>query len=88
MKLHLLLTPDIAARKPETTKIIHEWGQLTVIFGNDPDNTKTGLHCIVEDTWENICSWLKQFDGFVKGSGIPQFEQFEIVHIADYDLKD
>lgn len=84
MILRLLLTPDIAATKPATTKIIKEWGQTTVVFAGDPSARKTGLHCIVEDTEENIINWLRPFDGFVKGVGInPQMEEFEIVHIKN-----
>jgi hypothetical protein len=79
MKLHLLLTNDIAQTKPETCKIIMDFGQLVVEF--DDNTTEVGLHCVVEDTQENIISWLKPYDGFVKGSGVPQFEQFSIVHI-------
>lgn len=79
MKLHLLLTDDIAQTKPETCKIVMDFGQLMVRFGDD--STRTGLHCVVEDTEENIVEWLRPFDGFVKGSGTPQFEQFTIAHI-------
>lgn len=86
ISLHLLLTPDIAATKPSTTAIIRDYGQLTVIFGNNIETRKTGLHCVVEDTRANLIAWLKPFDGFVKGSGIPQFEQFEIVHIKESNL--
>ena len=80
MKLHLLLTPDIAKTKPETCKILTDFGQLTVRF--DSQLIKTGLHCIIEDTQENIINWLKPYDGFIKGNGIPHLEEFEIVHIA------
>ena len=79
MQLHLLLTPDIAQTKPETCKIIMDFGQLVVRF--DEEETRTGLHCVVEDTQENIVNWLKPYDGFVKGSGVPQFEQFSIAHV-------
>lgn len=78
MKLHLLLTNDIAQTKPDTCKVIMDFGQLLVKFDKE---TRTGLHCVVEDTQENIINWLKPYDGFVKGSGIPQFEEFSIVHI-------
>lgn len=83
MQLHLLLTPDVAVKKPTTTKIIHDYGQLTVVFNNDIGDTRTGLHCVVEDTKENIIDWLKEFDGFAKGNGVPMMESFEIVHIKE-----
>ena len=81
MQLHLLLTSDIAETKPESCKIIHDFGNLTVFF--EDNKTEYGLHCIVEDTKENIINWLKPFDRIVKGSGTPMFEQFEIVHISE-----
>jgi len=53
--------------------------KLTVGFKNEI--MKVGLHCIVEDTKENIVTWLKPSDGFVKGHGLPHFEQYSIEHI-------
>lgn len=79
MKLHLLLTDDIAPTMPDTCKIIHDFGRLVVKF--DDDTKKEGLHCVVEDETENIKTWLKPFDGIVVGSGVPQFEKFSIQHI-------
>ncbi len=79
MRLHLLLTSEISKTKPDTCKIIMDFGHLPVVFKDG--NQVAGLHCVVEDTEENICNWLRPFDGFVKGSGIPQFEQFTIAHI-------
>ncbi len=79
MQLHLLLTTDIAQTMPESCKVVHDFGTLTVIFADK--TRKTGLHCVVEDTEENIIKWLKPFDGFIKGNGSPQLEQFTICHI-------
>lgn len=79
MQLHLLLTNYIAQSKPETCKIVINYGYLKVIFNNE--FMKVGLHCIVEDTEENIVNWLKPGTGFVKGHGIPNFEQFSIEHL-------
>lgn len=85
MKLHLLLTPEIDKTKPETCKIIADFGFLQVIFkglsGKD-DHIESGTHCFIEDTEENIVKWLKPFDGFVKGNGNPMMESFTIAHIA------
>jgi hypothetical protein len=80
MELHLLLTSDIKATMPKSTKIKHNFGQLEVIF-DGPHDYRNGLHCVVEDTKEHIIEWLKPFAGFVKGNGIPQCEEFEICHI-------
>ena len=82
MRLHLLLTPELLEKIPETAKITNEWGDLTVIFG-DGDFERRGLHCFVEDTKENFVNWLHQFDGVVIGNGSPMTEQFSIMHIDD-----
>jgi hypothetical protein len=78
--LHLLLTDDISKTKPETCKVIMNFGTLSVFFA---DEIRTGLNCIVEDTDENIVNWLKPYDGFVKGVGSPMLERFSIVHISN-----
>lgn len=78
MQLHLLLTCDIDETRPQSCKIVMDFGQLLVKFGDT--ESRTGLHCVVEDTQENIVNWLKPFDDFVKGNGTPQTEQFTIVH--------
>jgi hypothetical protein len=81
MKLHLLLTNEIAKTKPNTCKTIMDFGQLVVKF--DDGTERSGLHCVVEDTQENIIKWLKPYDEVIKGNGIPQLEQFSIVHVSD-----
>lgn len=79
MHLHLLLTPELSPI-PKTCKIVHDFGPLVVVFdGFD----KEGKHCVVEDTQENIITWLKPFDGFVKGNGNPMMESFTIVHVKE-----
>ena len=78
MQIHLLLTPDIRATMPATTKITQDWGNLRVIF---PEKTYYGTHCFVEDTQENIFAWLRPFDFFIEGNGNPQMETFHIMHI-------
>lgn len=78
MKVHLLLTDDIRAAMPDSIKIVLDWGMLNVRF---PHKDYFGLHCCVEGEEKDIVDWLKPFDGFVKGNGIPMTETFEIVHI-------
>lgn len=79
MKLHLLLTKEIAQAKPDTCKIVRDFGYEQVIFSDV--FIQVGNNCVIEDTEENIVNWLKPFGDFVKGSGSPQLEQFQIVHI-------
>lgn len=84
MQLHLLLTDDIKETMPNTCKITDDFGKLDIVFDNADGKgitIKTGLHCFVEDTTENIIKWLKPFDGFIKGNGYPMMETFEICHI-------
>ena len=43
-----------------------------------------GDNAVLEGKDEDFVKWLKPFDGFAVGvGGSPQFEQFEIAHIAD-----
>ncbi len=78
MKLHILLTEEIAKTKPDTCIILHDYGNLPVYF-NSRDESYFGQHCILEDSTENILQWLRQHEYFIMGSGSPMFEQFRIV---------
>lgn len=79
MKMHVLITPKMAQVQPKTTKVVMSFGQLTIVVDNDRANIREGLHCIVEDTDENIQQWVDECDEFVKGSGTPQFESFTLM---------
>lgn len=81
--LHILLTPDVLQKKPSTTKTPFNYGRLQVVFNRDINNTKTGLHCIVEDTKENLINWLNQFEEVIIGSGTPMFESFTKMNINE-----
>ncbi len=89
MKLHLLLTPDIAATRPESVKVIADWGDLIIV--HQPEEqvpTKMhcqGRHCFVEGSEQDIVTWLKPFDGFWQGDGNPMAESFHIAHIKQGD---
>jgi len=79
MKLHLLLTSDIAQTKPGSCLIVRDFGYEQVIFRGEI--IKVGINCIVEDSSENIINWLKPYGEFVEGSGFPQLEQFRLVNL-------
>ena len=64
------------AKKPKTTKITNDWGQLTIILNNDYENQLRGLHCFVSDSEENILNWLSQFNEVPVGNGSPMMESF------------
>ena len=82
-KLHILLTPEVQSKKPDSAEIIMEWGQLKVVFGGNLNDTQTGIHCFIEDTKENFIKWLGKFDGVVIGNGVPMMESFTVMHINE-----
>lgn len=82
MKLHILLTDNVRKTMPKTTEVVRDYGMLTVIF--DEGKTKAfGIHCIIEDTKENIIEWLKPFDGVILGNGNPMMESFKVYHVKN-----
>lgn len=87
MKLHLLLTPEIKATMPETIKIIYNFDKISVIFrAIEPENKNKmleGENAVVEGETQEIINWLKPFDGVPIGNGVPQMEEFTIMHIKD-----
>lgn len=58
MQLHLLLTPELSASMPPTTKVIFSNPIEMITYAEDDINnvgeTVRGLNSIVEDTKENI----------------------------------
>lgn len=89
MKLHLLVTKEMMNTMPETVEIIFQHHIDMVVY--NPDNiskvldTVRGENMILEDTRENFIKWLKPFDGVWVGTGVPQHESFQIMHIKDED---
>jgi len=81
MKLHLLVTPDMINIIPETTKILFK---KEIEYTSEEELVK-GENMILEDTRENFIKWLKPFDGIWIGTGDPQHESFQIMHIKDED---
>lgn len=91
MKVHLLLTPEIAKTRPDTAIIVMDFGQLTVRFENKNGGDAkflTGLHCVIEDTKQNFAKWLSQHDGIPVGNGSPMSEIFNICHINNIYTND
>ena len=72
---------------PATTQILFETPVEMLTFkAEDPSQiagSVKGANAIVEDTVENIIKWLKPFDGIWVGNGVPQLEQFTVMHIKD-----
>ena len=75
IKLHILLIKGMRNNLPYQCKILMEWGDLTVYFG-DTEEYYEGLHCIIEGNGLIIKNWLKKFDYFILGNGNPIMETF------------
>lgn len=78
MNLHLLITNTMEMKRPSSVKEIVEWGQCQIVVGDNIMDTRTGLHCVVEDTLDNFLNWFSQLDEVIIGSGSPQLENFTI----------
>lgn len=69
---------------PDSVKVLVNYGNIGVIFSNEegiPTNDMSGDNAVVEATEEEIIKWLSPFDGVPVGSGVPQAEEFTIMHI-------
>lgn len=82
MQVHLIITTDMLHTMKPSTKIIHDFGNLPVVF-EDGDLIIAGKHAIVEDEKDNIVSWLKDFEFFALGNGSPMTEQFSLSSIDE-----
>jgi len=88
VKMHLLLTPDLNAKRPDTTKELMEWGQLVIIVDGDVTVTKRGWHCVLEDTVENFVNWFSEAKELIIGNGSPQLESFVIIDAEDLNREE
>ena len=77
--LHVLMTSQMFYKKPDSTKVIMDWGSLQIIIEKDFNDTRSGLHCVVEDTEENLTKWMSSCKEFIKGNGSPQLETFTLI---------
>jgi hypothetical protein len=87
MTVQLLLTDELKATMPKTVKVTFNFGRIEVIFpalkeGEEP-LVMFGDNAVIEAETDVIIKWLKPFDGVAVGNGIPQTEQFEIMHIGE-----
>lgn len=85
MQLVLLLTDELKETKPESVKIIENYGSVHVRFDNYP--SMVGDHCILEGSKEDVVKWLAPFKGVVRGIGSPICQEFEIVHVNDESIR-
>ena len=91
MQLHILLTSEIMSAMPDTIEVLINYGRISVMFPINIPATEVGeatltMHgdnAVVEGSEEDVINWLKQFNGIPIGSGVPQFEDFSIMHIKN-----
>ena len=87
MEVNLLLTKELQSTMPDSIRIPINFGEISVVFPAEEEGEEalilTGDNAIVEGLTDDFVRWLKPFDGFAVGvGGSPQFEKFEIRHIA------
>jgi len=88
MIVNILLTDEVKATMPETLKIPHNFGRISVRFpAVNPKDEPLILHgdnAVVEGDTQEFIKWLKPFDGVaISECGVPQLEQFVIMHIDE-----
>ena len=81
MKQHLLVTPEMKEVMPESIEVLFTAGTIYVCF-EDIDDME-GENMLLEGDQDVFVEWLKPFDGIAVGNGVPQLEQFSIMHIKD-----
>ena len=85
MRIHLLLTDEMAKIKPIKCRVASNFGEATVSLSDGV--SLTGRNCIVQGDKQAFIDWLGGFDGFVKGVHFKSLEGFEYVHISDIALE-
>lgn len=79
MLLHILVTPNIIASKPENISVFQDYGHLQVIFEDEETGeieTERGYHQILDGEPKSFTDWLKDFEYVVIGNGVPMMESF------------
>lgn len=79
MKICLLAEPKMTP-VPKDIEVVMDFGEISITTGNGAIH---GSHMIVEGSEEAIKDWLRPFDGVWLGVGIPQMQEFEVVHVKD-----
>ena len=91
MQQNLLLTAELKETLPDTIEILHNFGKIEVVFppleeseeGEEP-MIMVGDNAVLEGEMDEFIKWLRPFDGIaVNRTGVPQLEQFTIMHIKD-----
>lgn len=87
MTVQILLTDELKATMPETVKVVFNFGRIQVRFPaikeEDAPLMMFGDNAVIEAETDVVIKWLKPFDGIAIGNGVPQMEQFSIMHIDE-----
>lgn len=83
MTLQLLLTPEQLGSKPDTVRLVENYGRTSIIVTENGHKLPSfsGSHVIVSGEVEDISAWLRPYDGVYVENGIPMMEQFQLMHI-------
>ena len=65
---------------PATVTVVAEFGTVPVV---NPEGrlAVVGEHMILQADAQAFRDWLRPFDGIWVGKGIPQLQQFDVMHI-------
>ena len=87
MKQHLLLTKNIKAKMPEAINTLYDFGSIAISFpakeGGEKPRIVVGNNAVLEGKQSDFVNWLEEFDEVFVGDGVPQLENFTIMHIKD-----
>jgi hypothetical protein len=85
MQCVLLLEERLEDSRPDTVKVLNDWGPLAVVIHPKNQTTVEGLvmgrHVLLEGPEEDIKNWLAPFDEVWLGVGSPMLQEFEPKHI-------
>jgi hypothetical protein len=68
---------------PEDVKVLKDFGYTEIVINNNPHDTVSGHHVMVEGEPKAVAKWLHPTDGVWVGVGNPMLEHFEVRHIKD-----
>jgi hypothetical protein len=83
MQFILLLSPEQLASKPDSVKLLVNWGEVNMVVhgGVLPSDFFKGDHVAVEGSKGDLVTWLSQYASVWIGKGHPMQQQFERGHI-------
>lgn len=83
MKICLLVTEEMRGMMPEAVEIIRDFGPTCAVFPEEDIFMIEGDHMYLEADQDVFVGWLKPYGGIAVTQGIPQLEEFSIMHIKE-----